>query len=282
MKQFFSRFSNFAKSQSTAYALSLCFIISFSLACRLGNYIPAGDTSPSNVAKTNNSAASQTTSNSGAASGFCQLTYFPTGADIKHKYRVSYQSGGLAPREYTESFKNLAADSFTMHLQFSNVEVDNNWRCTADGLLATQFDNNSVKTNNGVDAKIETVRSEGITLPPDARWRAGEKWTTDYDVKETINTPNSSMRPTGDGNVKLAGEMIGEESVTVPAGTFQAMKLRIIQKINITLKINDATMPVPQIPFETTAWYAKSVGMIKSVSTSNGSIVGTTELLSKN
>ena len=285
MKHFISRFDNFARSQSSRAVLALCLIAAISAACRLGNYLPSGNSSVSNVAlaNVNNRTANQTisaTPNSGAGAGFCQIAYFPIGDNLNHKYRVNYQSGGIAPREYTESFKNIAADSFTLHLQFSDVQVDNNWRCMADGLLATQFDDNSVKTSNGVDAKIETTRSEGITLPPDSRWRAGEKWTTDYDIKETINMPNSSMRPSGDGNVKLAGEIIGEESVTVPAGTFQAMKLRIIQKINITIKINGAVMPVPQIPFETTAWYAKNVGMVKSVTTSGGATVATTELSS--
>lgn len=280
MKRFPLWFDNFAKSQSIAVVLALYLVVSFSSACRLGDYLP-GNTSTSNTASTNASdlAAKQSTSNNGAQ-GFCQLAYFPTGADIKRKYQITYQSGGLSPRQYTESFKHIGADSFVTHWQFADVQVDNNWRCTADGLLATQFDNNSVKTNNGVDAKIETIRSEGITLPPDSRWRTGEKWTADYDIKETINLPNSSMRPSGDGNVKLAGEIIGEESVTVPAGEFQATKLRIRQKFNLTIKINGATMPVPQIPFETTAWYAEGVGMVKSVTTSNGATVATTELLS--
>ena len=284
MKQFISRFDNFARSQSSLAILALCLIAAISAACRLGNYFPSGNPSVSNVApaNVNNGTANQMTSatSNSAAAGFCQLAYFPIGDNLNHKYRITYQSGGLAPHEYTESFRNIADDSFTLHLQFSDVQVDNNWRCTKEGLLATQFNDNSVKTNNGVDAKIETIRSEGITLPPDSRWRAGEQWTTDYDVKETMNLPNSAMHPTGEGNIKLAGEIVGEESVTVPAGTFQAMKLRIIQKINLTMKINGAAMTVPQIPFETTAWYAKNIGMVKSVSTSNGSTVGTTELLS--
>jgi hypothetical protein len=39
-------------------------------------------------------------------------------------------------------------------------------------------------------------------------------------------------------------------------------------------------MAAPQIPFKTIAWYPTGIGMVKSVSTSNGSTVGKTELLS--
>lgn len=256
----------------------LLLVLQFSSGCK-----SAGDTSISNAANssTANVAGSEAkVSDSVSKNTLCANAYNPIGAFLQRKYRITYANNSMPTQEYTESFSDLKADTFVVKSKFSNIETNINWRCTADGLLATQFDNNSMTTNSGVTAKVETVKSEGVSLPGESRWHTGEKWNVDYVIKETIQMPNSQMRPEGDGTVKGDGEILGEEQVTVPAGTYQATKTRFTYKFDVTVKTSGMTIPVPQISLETTAWFVKDVGMVKSITASNGKLAATTELLS--
>lgn len=84
------------------------------------------------------------------------------------------------------------------------------------------------------------------------------------------------------GAIDGAGEILGEEKVNVPAGSFQAMKLRTVMRMNMTVKVGGMNMPMPNQRMETTAWFVKGVGKVKSVNSLGSTVVGTTELLSTN
>ena len=219
-----------------------------------------------------------------AASTLCQNAYNPIGAALEKKYRVT--TSGLPPKEMTETYRDIGDDSFVVHSDFagaqaSEVKTDIKWTCTTEGLTPNDFDGNTMQTKNGASGKYETLKVTGVSIPAEARWRTGEKWNAKYDVKYTMQFPNSQLRAEGDGTVDGAGEILGEESVTVPAGTFQALKVRIVTKMNVTVKVNGTSMP-NQFSFETLAWFAKDVGKVKSVNTLAGANVGSTELLSIN
>ncbi|HEY0426507.1 MAG TPA: hypothetical protein VGC76_01750 [Pyrinomonadaceae bacterium] len=217
-------------------------------------------------------------------STLCQNAYNPIAADLERKYRVT--TNGLPAHEMTETYRDITADSFVVHSDFagakdSDVKTDIKWLCTAEGLTPNDFDGNTMQTKNGVSGKFETLKVTGVSLPAEARWKTGEKWNAKYDVKYTMQFPNSQMRGEGDGTVDGAGEILGEETVTVPAGTFQALKVRTVTKMNITVKVGGTSMP-NQFSLETLTWFAKDIGKVKSVNTLGGTNVGSTELLSIN
>src|SRR5215470_11752355 len=185
------------------------------LGCNLGRFTQQGNATPSNSSSSNNAS-----STSGSASTICSNAYFPVGANVVRKYRVVYPKGMLSDREYTESFSDLTGDTFAVNTDFGNVKAHINWKCTPDGLLATQYDNTVNMMKSGASARVDTVDSNGVSLPPEERWQPGEKWHAEYHVTETLNGPDGKQMGGGDGTIAQDGEIVGAESVTVPAGTF--------------------------------------------------------------
>jgi hypothetical protein len=244
------------------------------LGCNLSKFLPSGNTSSNTV-----TSDKETSDTSASISTLCNNGYYPVGSTIVRKYHVAYPKGMLSDREYTESFSDFSEDTFVVNTDFGNIKAHINWRCTPDGLLATQYNNSIDLVKSGASAKVDTVDSNGVTFPPEDRWQAGEKWHAQYHVIETMNGPDGKVMGTGDGTVQQDGEIVGLESVTVPAGSFQAMKAVLKTELEITIKMKGMSMPM-KVPFETTAWFAKDTGLVKSVTKMGRAGDTTTELVS--
>jgi len=185
----------------------------------------------------------------------------------------------VSDREYTETFSDFSGDTFTVNTDFGTVNAHVHWRCTGDGLLATQYNNSIDLMKSGASAKVDTVDSSGVTFPQEGRWQTGEKWEAAYHVIETLNGPDGKQIGGGDGTVKQDAEIVGSESVTVPAGTFDTMKAVIKTELEITINVKGISSPV-KVPFETTGWFAKDVGLVKAVTKMGLGGDATTELKS--
>lgn len=285
MKRFVRCFCRVINSQSFAAAIALSVIAIVSLACRLGDYLPANNSSTANSSTTNASGktASQTNSlaSNNAAQDFCQNAYYPIGAEVERKYRIVYQGNSLSPKEYTQTYTDVTTDKFTEHNKFTDVQNALNFKCTAEGLQGLQYDNgNTVSTVNNMRGKLKTIKAEGLTFPAEARWQPGEKWTGNYQVRWEIQA-GSGAPNTANATVEGKSEIIGAESVTVPAGTFDCLKVHHTITLRFaSMKVGNLTVPINQpITITTDAYYAKNVGMVKSIVA--GTMGGaTTELIS--
>jgi hypothetical protein len=247
------------------------------LGCSLSKFVPASNGSTSNTTTSDK----KTSDTSAPIATLCNNGYYPVGPSVVRKYHVSYPKGMLSDREYTESFSDFAGDTFTVNTDFGTVNAHVHWRCTPDGLLATQYNNSIDLMKSGASAKVDTVDSSGVTFPPQDRWQTGEKWQAEYHVVETLNGPDGKSMGGGDGTVKQDGEIVGSESVIVPAGSFETMKVQIKTDLDITIKMKGMSIPM-KVPFETTAWFAKDTGMVKAVTKLGQGGNTTTELTSIN
>jgi len=250
----------------------VCLVI---LGCNLGRFMSSGNSTTTSDSTNSDNGSSDT---SGPTSALCSNAFFPAGPAIMRKYRIVYSKGKLGEREYTESFSDFQGDVFQVHTDFGNVKARVTWRCTPDGLLATQYENSVSLTQTGASATIHTVDSNGVTLPPEDRWRPGEKWHAEYHVTEAFTAPDGKQMGTGDGTVSQDGEIVGQDSITVPAGTFSALKVLTKTQMNLTVEMKGVSLPM-NFPLETTAWFAKGTGMVKSV-TKMGKNDATSELVS--
>ena len=252
----------------------LIFVI---LGCsNLSRFTQSGNTTTSNSTTTDK----KTSDPSGTVSSICSNVYYPIGENVVRKYRVTYPKGTLSEREYTETFSDFTGDTFVVNTDFDKVKAHINWQCRPEGLLATQYNNTVNMTKTGGSVSVETKDYNVVTLPPEGRWQLGEKWQAEYHVTESLNMPDGKQAGGGDGIVTQNGEIVGSESVTVPAGTFETMKAVLKSDVDITLTMKGVSMPM-KVSIETTAYFAKGTGMIKSV-TKMGSGIGdaTSELLS--
>ncbi len=245
------------------------------LGCNVSKYIGSNSNATSNSTVTDKRSSGTSEVNT----GLCSNAYYPVGQAVSKKYRVSTARGAESGREYTESFSNLTDDGFTVDTDFGEVKAHINWRCTADGLLATQYNNSLNMTKTGASAKIETVESSGVSLPPEDQWATGKKWHAEYRVIETLSGPSGGEMGRGDGTVKQDGEIVGAESITVPAGTFDTIKTQMNTELAITVKVKSISVPM-NVQLKTTAWFAKGTGMVRSVTETESIGESTSELLS--
>ena len=269
---------NIIKNNPILWVIILLFA-QFSTSCRVISNLTAtnnGSTSNSSVNSSKNATSGDNTGKDTPV--ICQNTYYPVGANIERKYHIDYQKAPVPDQDYTERYTDFNGDGFVAKTEFKEVSTTINWRCTADGLLATQY-GNSIDMKSGSSAKIDTTNSKGVSFPVESRWKTGEKWSSKYDIKETLKNPNGSPLGGGDGTVSQASEVIGSEEVKVAAGTFQTIKVKNQTTLNITVKVGGMSVPTKTV-VETTAWFAKDVGMVKSETNMGGMGGATTELIS--
>ncbi len=267
-------------SKFTGYALFVAMIVMVLIAAGCSN--TTDNTAKSSedlpVPDANVRAESSSTSKEDDA-GPCENAFYPVGGNIKRTYRITYPQNVMPPREYTESFSDIAADGFYAVTDLGSSSTKLRWRCSDAGLFATQY-NNSIDLKDSGTANIETLEADGISFPAENRWKVGEKWSATYRVKQSIKTGDNTLVTDASGDVKQAAEIVGEEDVAVPAGNFKAFKVKVASDLDISLNIGGN----PSVPIRsqivTYAWFAKDIGMVKSTTSLGKQATVVTELLS--
>jgi DUF3108-like len=100
----------------------------------------------------------------------------------------------------------------------------------------------------------------GVTIPRADRWIPGSSWTTIYDVDGDPGSGGNLAR----GRIAISNTIVGEESVSVPAGKFQALKVKQQSTIDLTVIAREFSAPL-NISIESTSWFVRDVGMVKSI-----------------
>jgi len=189
----------------------------------------------------------------------CEHPYYP----LIPGYAISYssQSGG-SRINYTMTVGGVSEESAQISFAFVNpaVTVNQELGCQAGSILAkTYLDMSSAL--GGADLKVETKNASGDIMP--AELQVGTSWNNRF---ETTLTPGPKF-PAKIGPmtavIDVTNRVVGEERVTVPAGTFTALKV----EVNSTQTINIPNVPA-QPPQTSTGyqWWVKGVGLVKQTS----------------
>jgi len=198
----------------------------------------------------------------GRSSSRCLNAYYPLNAGSSISYRSVYGTGMEVP--FKISVVEHDADNikleYDMTVQGSNAKITQELECI-DGMIKGKGHFDMASAFLGIDLRYEVLELSGEILPADMR--VGKEWTNVNKVK--INTtdtgPIGSMLNGKVTTTKIMNKVVAEESVTVPAGTFTALKVE--QTIEIQSEIAGR-------PFNTTsmstAWYVKDVGLVKTQS----------------
>lgn len=191
--------------------------------------------------------------------------------------------GPTGPTSYTSTISDVRSDGFTVSSQFDKVSLTQEWACKPEGLLALQLNGaaTAALSANGAQAQFTTTKSEGVTIP--ANVAVGDEWTYHLEFQGQMNIAGGQQaNATGTADFHL--KALGTESVSVPAGTFDAMKIQIDTTINMQISAQGVNVPV-NLTDTGTAWYAPGVGMVKSadaVNVTSFAATITTELQSYN
>jgi hypothetical protein len=201
---------------------------------------------------------------SSSAWAACDHPYFPSAANTTWQYQSS-----LKNTEHTTKIISNSGSSFVMENNFGSLIVKNTIKCEPDGSLTqTEY-----PTMSGLSAnmKIQTLSYEGAAFPAPAKWVVGSSWTNSFKVKISIAMGQQNMMQTG--TMKISSKIVAQETVKVPAGTFSALKVTQTIVQDMMMNIGGKSTPVKNT-ISTTTWYAKNVGVVKSIASSN-----TTQLL---
>jgi hypothetical protein len=96
----------------------------------------------------------------------------------------------------------------------------------------------------------------------------GDTWSQTIRIEGTMTiAEGTSADATNEASLHCTAE--GTESVTVPAGTFDAMKVVCQVQMSITVTTAGLSIPPTTVNSTSTAWYAPNVGWIKSEDTSD-------------
>lgn len=227
---------------------SLVFVLSLIAAC-----------SP---APTNNSNGNTT------VTGACANVYYPVVQGATWTYKSTGSPAG--DYKFTDTISAVKSDGFTLTSQFGDLTRTQEWSCAKQGLVAMQLGGPAVATLNSQDMNFtfDVKKVEGVTISvemnPDDEWGH----SLDFEGKMDIaNKPAST-----EGNAQTAFKVLGDESVNVPAGSFQATKVQVNTNITFTIKVQGISVPA-SYSGSYTYWYAKGVGWVKAEG--QGNITGT-------
>ena len=200
--------------------------------------------------------------------GICANDYYP----VRQGATWSYKSTGSPAGDYgfTDTISAVKEDGFTLSSKLGDITRTQEWSCKEEGLAALQLGGPSVATLNSqdMDFTFDVKKVEGVTYP--AEMKPGGAW---QHLLELEGTKKIAGEPsTAEGNAQTAFTVLGTESVTVPAGTFEAMKIQTDINLVLTIKIQDIAVPA-SFSGSYTYWYAKGVGWVKAEGP--GNITGT-------
>ena len=212
--------------------------------------------------------------------GLCANDYFPVVEGATWTYAGTGPEGDVT---WVSTVTDATSEGFTLTNQFDELTAIQQWGCNADGIAALNYGGGpeASLTTNGLTGTFETTNQTGTTFP--RHINVGDTWTQTFTIHGEI-TITEGTTAIADGTVTQNYSAIGMESVSVPAGTFNALKLEI--NIQFALQIDMGLGTAIPLSFESsgTNWIVQNVGWVKQDSTTiiegGDAIASSTELQS--
>ncbi|MEW6405789.1 MAG: hypothetical protein AB1649_28690 [Chloroflexota bacterium] len=218
-----------------------------------------------------------------APTGLCANPLFPVVQGATWTYKLT--GGPSGEFTYTDTITEVRENGFTVTSLFDFEPDDltrtHEWRCTPEGLVALSYGGAGSIGLSTQDLSAEFITSNitGVTIPSNIT--PGMTWPYGLNVDGDMKLPDGRTA-TATGTLTLNFQEAGTESVTVPAGTFDATRIEMASNFNFTAAFEGVDIPM-QITGTSTLWYAPGVGLVKSTETGNmggAPVSSTTELQS--
>jgi hypothetical protein len=207
----------------------------------------------------------------------CANPYYPA---VPNASRV-YKSSGTPKGEYmiTETTTEVRADGFTVMTDYGTNVKSIEWACDSEGLRVYNTGSEKMQglevDSDQFQLEVTIKNPSGVTLP--AKIETGDSWVQSFDFDSTGTIGGNTT--TGTGTSTSTYEAQGVESITTPAGTFQAMKIQSETEEDIQATFNGLAMNSSNA-YETIYWFVEGVGLVRSETT--GGYTETLELQSYN
>jgi hypothetical protein len=214
--------------------------------------------------------------------GLCNNTYFPLRPGASWSYNTSYTRNAT-----TRSVNNTRAVTSVVPqgdtavanqtLTSASGTIPFNTTCTSYGLVQSIPEGMNIPALQLDKVSFQVVSQSGVLLPPASQIVPGATWSARYEFATSVSRMNRTF--SGTTTAVIDSTAIGQEQVSVPAGTFNAMKVE--QRITVTQTLTTARRPY-QVTFSgVRLWYlAPNVGPVKMMPSPQQPLPGdaTTEL----
>ncbi len=203
-----------------------------------------------------------------AVAGECQNPYSPVVAGASWQYRFS----GPDPETestFVRSITAVRANGFDEQDVFGDLTRQSSWECRQGNLInLTSASSLSVAVAGMPTTQMTVEANTGITFPADPR--PGMAWTQNVVLRSRIDQGGMDLESRN--AMDISCQAIGMETVSVPAGNFEALRVDCTSKMEVSVSGIQA-FPLTET---SSAWYARGVGWIKS---SGSTSTGTTEIV---
>jgi hypothetical protein len=208
--------------------------------------------------------APTTTPAPAASSGLCANAYYPVREGATWTY--SSTGGPAGGYGFTDTITSIRDDGFTLSSQFGTLTRTQEWACKPEGLVALQLGGTSaaILNSDNMQASLDVDHVSGVTFP--STINSGDTWQHALEFTGRINVAGQAIDAKGDAQSSF--HAVGNESVTVPAGTFDALKIHVDTTININGNFNGISFPVKvTTPYD--YWFVQGIGWVKASGTGN-------------
>ena len=202
------------------------------------------------------------------AIGPCANILFPTAAGTTWNYDLY----GNTTTTFTRSILSADETGFTGQDVFPEDKTIHawKWKCTHGNLLGPSIDDSPAAPGAtgwpfDPSMKVATLENTGTTLPFEVH--VGDGWTQTTRLEGSRIENGKSV--TTSLEVTRTCTAARSETITVPAGTFDGVRIDCQIEQTIVVTPGGATRPT-QFSYSTTDWYAPDVGLVKSVATGAG------------
>jgi hypothetical protein len=227
-----------------------------------GQKTPAPSPSPANRAAPTNAAP---------VSDECGNPYYPFKPGLAIAYRVSPTTGAAGGSDYTIRTVGVNGTVATVRAETAgggsaDMEAD-----CANGSVALKGSSGLDAAVGGTKFKTTVLSSSGTSMP--ANLAPGATWNHSETIKMEMTSGTVAGMDTITMTTTEQGRAVGQESVTVPAGTYDAMKIELTRTTASKFSGTPSGMKIPEMPPDTTTateWWVKGIGMVKSVTVDKG------------
>jgi len=190
------------------------------------------------------------------AASLCDNQYFPNSVGDSWEYSGNNTATGTYTR--TDTITNSDADAFSMESKLAGMTYSVEYTCTIAGLIAVnpiQQYLGALLTGPDAPVNVILISNSGISLP--AKITPGDSW------QQMAEWEASAKDFAMNGRFVFNYTAAGYESITVPYGSFDALR------VNAIIRVEISSFRILAGTYETITWMVPNVGIIKSEGSSH-------------
>jgi DUF3108-like len=210
----------------------------------------------SNRSQAGNSSSMDLAQGMPTPTSLCAYPYFPN--IVGDMWEYSGSNSFIGDYSQTDTITSASGTTFTQETIQGNVSYSVPYDCTTTGITSTnpvQQYVGALLNSPDTPVNVKLSSNTGTSLP--ANINPGDSWQQTADFEAASNQLNVN------GRFLFDYTAAGFENITVAAGTFNALR------VNITIRIEVTGLHILAGTYSATTWLAPGFGIVKSEGTSH-------------